>query len=223
MPRVRTKLCGMMTPADARLAANLGADAIGIILHAEARRHVTLDIAGQIVAGLPPYVTAVGVFVNAAPTTVLHIADSLQITTVQFHGNESPADVAASRPLRVIKAIKVDASIETMLADWREAYSSGRCDNLIALLLETSAIGHAGGTGVPNDFSRIEQLQHSGAFDGLPPIVISGGLTPENVGDVITRLRPYGVDVSSGIEATFGKKSLDKMRTFVETATAASW
>ena len=212
-----------MTVADAKLAADLGADAVGMILHAEARRHVPLETAGQIVAALPPYVTAVGVFVNATPATVIHVANALQITTVQFHGNESPIDVGACSSLRVIKVLKVDESIESMLTDWREARADGRCNNLIAILLETPAVGHAGGTGIANDFARIEQLSRSGAFQGLPPIVISGGLTPENVGDVVARLCPYAVDVSSGIEATFGKKSEEKMRAFIEAATAISW
>jgi len=138
---------------------------------------------------------------------------------VQFHGNESPADIAAVAPLRVIKVIRVDDQITARLAEWRSILVSGRCGNLVALLLETPVAGHAGGTGVANDFDRIEQLTKAGAFAGLPPVVISGGLTPDNVGDVVRRLRPYAVDVSSGIEAEFGKKSAEKMAAFVREAT----
>ncbi|MGN6625374.1 MAG: phosphoribosylanthranilate isomerase [Tepidisphaeraceae bacterium] len=216
---MRTKLCGMMTPDDARQAADSGADAVGMVLHANARRKIELDIAAAIINALPPYVAPVGVMVDAPPTTALYLAHTLGLNTVQFHGQESPADIAAVAPLRVIKVIRVDDQITARLAEWRSILASGRCGNLVALLLETPVAGHAGGTGVANDFDRIERLTNDGAFAGLPPVVISGGLTPGNVGEVVRRLKPYAVDVSSGIEAEFGKKSADKMAAFVREAT----
>ena len=213
----------MMRPADARAAADAGADAIGMILHANAKRKIDHDTAAAIVAVLPAYVTAVGVFVDAPPQVVKQTAAALSLNTVQLHGNETIDDVAACSPLKVIKAIKVDPqAIGVMLDDWREAYQTGRCPNLVALLLETPVAGAAGGTGVVNDFPFIRRLLYEGAFDGLPPIVVSGGLTPDNVGEVVRLLHPYAVDVSSGIEETFGEKSIAKMRTFVETTHAAS-
>lgn len=207
----------MMRPADARAAADAGADAIGMILHANARRKIDIPTASAIVAALPPYVTPVGVFVDAPPQLIKQMAQAVGLTTVQLHGAETIDDVAACAPLRVIKAIKVDpGSIRVMLDDWRDAAARGRCPNLIAILLETPVIGQSGGTGKANDFPLIRTLIDEGAFEGLPPIVVSGGLQPENVGAVVELLRPFAVDVSSGIEGeTLGKKSVDKMRAFV--------
>lgn len=210
----------MMRPADARAAADAGADAIGMILHANARRKIDLATAAQIVSVLPPYVSPVGVFVDAPPQEVKETAQTVGLTTVQLHGNETIDDVAACAPLRVIKAIKVDPqAIRVMLDDWRDAMARQRCPNLIALLLETPVAGQSGGTGQTNDFPLIRRLQDEGAFNGLPEIVISGGLTPENVGAVVDLLHPYAVDVSSGIEGdTYGVKSVEKMRVFVQNA-----
>ncbi len=216
MTRIRTKLCGMMTPGDARAAAEAGADSIGMILHADAKRLISLDTARDIVAALPPYVTAVGVFVDAVPALVQHVAAQLRLSTVQFHGNETIDDLAAVAPLKVIKAVKVDrATIRHVLDEWRDLRRARRADNLAALLLESPVKGAAGGTGVANDFGLIRELQFEGHFDGLPPIVVSGGLGPDNVEGVVRLLRPYAVDVSSGIESSFGVKSVEKMRAFV--------
>lgn len=211
--RIRTKLCGMMSVADARAAADAGADAIGMILHANAKRLIDLELAKQIVAALPPYVTAVGVFVDATPAQVIETAGSVGLTTVQFHGHETISDIRAVAPLRVIKAIKTDpTTIRPVLDELRNA----RCDNLIGVLLESPVKGASGGTGVVNDFDFIASLGHEGVFVGLPAVILSGGLTPQNVRDAATRVRPYAVDVSSGIESEFGRKSVEKMRAFVE-------
>ncbi len=214
--RTRTKLCGMMSAADARAAADAGADAIGMILHANAKRLISLTTARQIVDALPAYVMPVGVFVDAIPAKVLEYAAALQLSTVQFHGNETLADINVVAPIKVIKAIKVDrATIRTVLAEWRDLYQAGRCPNLCAILLESPVKDASGGTGVANDFQLIAELQKENAFDGLPPTVLSGGLTPENVGGLVYQLKPYAVDVSSGIESAFGVKSVDKMAAFV--------
>ncbi|MBC7785151.1 MAG: phosphoribosylanthranilate isomerase [Burkholderiales bacterium] len=219
MNRTRTKLCGMMNAADARAAADAGADAIGMILHADARRRIDLDTAAEIVTALPPYVTPVGVFVNAPTHLVLEIATKLRLVTVQFHGHETAEDIAAVSPLKVIKAVRVApetirASLEKLLAQ--------ATTNLAALLLETDTAGVSGGSGVENDFGLIAQLIAEQALVGLPPVIISGGLTPQNVAEVVRLLHPYAVDVSSGIEAEYGKKSADKMRAFVTNAGASS-
>ncbi len=208
-----------MSLPDAQAAADAGADAIGMILHANAKRLISVDLAGQIARAMPPYVTPVGVFVDLVPARVIEIARQVGLSTVQFHGNETLADIQSAAPLKIIKAIRVDrATIRPVLAEWRDAYQSGKCDNLIGILLESAVKGASGGTGVENDFDLIDELQQSGAFAGLPPIILSGGLTPDNVGAQVTRLRPYGVDVSSGIESTFGIKSVEKMTRFVANA-----
>lgn len=209
----------MMTASDARAAANAGADAIGMILHADARRRIDADVAKQITGVLPPYVTAIGVFVDALPQRVLELARELSITTVQFHGHETIDDIVAVAPLKVIKAIKADrATIRPTLFEWRELCAAGRCPNLVGLLLESPVVGASGGTGVANDFELIRELQSERAFDGLPPVIVSGGLTPGNVSDVVRLLHPYAVDVSSGIESSYGHKSVEKMRAFVRNA-----
>lgn len=208
-----------MTVEDALAASEAGADAIGVILHAQARRRIGVEPARQIVQALPPYVTPVGVFVDALPVQVMETARLIGLTVVQFHGHETLEDIRSVAPLKVIKAVRTDsATIEDVLSELRDA----SCDNLCGILLETAVQGSAGGTGIANDFGLIERLQNQGTFQGLPPVIISGGLTPENVGEVVRRTRPYGVDVSSGIESEFGKKSSQKMRDFVRQALSGS-
>jgi phosphoribosylanthranilate isomerase len=203
----------MMSVADARAAADAGADAIGMILHANAKRLIDLELAKQIISALPPYVTAVGVFVDATPSKVLEVARQIGLTTVQFHGSETLHDINAVAPLRVIKAIRTDpTTIRPVLDELRDA----RAENLVGVLLETPVKGAAGGTGVVNDFDFIASLNREGAFSGLPPIILSGGLTPENVRQASLLVKPYAVDVSSGIEAEFGRKSAQKMLDFVK-------
>ncbi|HEX8323220.1 MAG TPA: phosphoribosylanthranilate isomerase [Tepidisphaeraceae bacterium] len=216
MSRTRVKFCGMMSPADARAAADAGADAIGMVLHADARRRIDDTTAAAILAVLPPYVAAVGLFVDAPAELVLNTARTLGLATVQLHGDESPADVAALQPLRVVKALRVDTAFEATLDQWRAAVERDALPNLAGLLLDGPA---GGGKGIATDFERIRQLQDRGAFTGLPPILIAGGLTPDNVGPVVERLRPFAVDTSSGIESEFGRKSSEKMRAFVKTVT----
>ena len=211
----------MMSPTDAAAAADAGADAIGLILHAPgARRLIDTAAAKQIIAALPPYVMPVGVFVDASAQRVREIAAELSLTTVQLHGDETPTEAAACG-VRVIKSVKVDADVEATLTVWRSAIDAGVCTNVIALLLETAVAGHAGGTGIANDFDRIARLRADGKFNGLPPIVLSGGLKPETVAAAIAAVRPYAVDVSSGIEAVFGQKSLEKMRHFAAEVSAS--
>jgi len=218
--RTRTKLCGMMRPTDAADAARLGADAIGIILYAPgARRLIDLNTARQIIDAVPPYVSVVGVFVNAPTHELRAISTALGLSTVQMHGNETAADIADVAPLRVIKAVRLDfASAESTLGFWKTHVESGSIPNLVGLLLETPATSHAGGTGVANDFDLIQRLTEQNAFVGLPPIIVSGGLMPDNVRDVARRLRPYAVDVSSGIETSVGVKSIERMKSFIEQA-----
>jgi phosphoribosylanthranilate isomerase len=220
MTRTRTKLCGMTTPEDAMAACDAGADAIGMILHAPgAKRLIGIDVARRIVDAVLPYVTPVGVFVDAGTERVIEIAREVGLSTVQFHGQESADDVRAIGPLRVVKAIKADrATVRSDLDGWRDARARGRVPNLVGILLESPVVGASGGTGVANDFDLIASLQSEGEFDGLPPLLISGGLTPDNVAGVVQLLRPYAVDVSSGIEASPGRKSVEKMRAFVANA-----
>ena len=211
-----------MRPEDALAAAHAGADAIGMVLYAKAARRVSLDQAQEIMAVLPAFVTPVGLFVDSPPDEVRDIARQLNIRHVQLQGNEPPDTVAGLRDLKVIKAIHVDRnSLSTVLAKWRAAVADLKLTNLAGVLMETGGTAVAGGSGVENDWATIAAVQAAGAFEGLPPLIAAGGLTPANVGNVVTALRPWAVDVSSGIEISRGVKSNDRMNSFVDAVHAA--
>jgi phosphoribosylanthranilate isomerase len=211
MQRTRIKICGITRPDDAACAACAGADAIGMVLHAPVKRRITVEQAEKILAVLPPFVTPVGLFVDCPTAEILRIATRLGISHVQLHGHESPKDVAAIAPLRVVKAVRVGANVESELKSWRTPIS-----NLIGLILETAGTAQAGGTGVANDWAAIKRLQAAGNFNELPPLIAAGGLNPDNVADVVREIRPWAVDVSSGVEAgVVGEKSPEEIIAFV--------
>jgi len=216
MHRTRIKFCGMMRPRDAAEAARAGVDAIGLVFYPAAARRVSVDQAKQIIAALPPFVTPVGLFVDAPPDEIRDVSKHLNLRHVQLHGDESPAVVEALPNVTVIKAIRVSRDgLDQTLSTWRAAIHELKLNHLAALLMETARTAAPGGTGVENDWAAIAAAQQRGAFDGLPPLIAAGGLTPENVGDVVRRLRPWAVDVSSGVESSRGVKSLEKMTSFM--------
>jgi phosphoribosylanthranilate isomerase len=215
--RTRIKICGVCRPEDALLAARLGADAVGMVFHAPASRTICVERAREILALLPPFVTPVGLFVDQSPESVLRTAREIGLRHVQLHGDESPDVIAAVAPLRVIKAIKVERGrFEETLNSWRAAIRNHKLANLAGFVLETAGTAKPGGTGVANDWETVAAAQRAGAFDGLPAIIAAGGLRPETVGNLVATVRPYAVDVSSGVEETLGKKSETKLRAFVE-------
>jgi phosphoribosylanthranilate isomerase len=220
--RTRIKICGVCRPEDATLAARAGADAIGIILHEPASRYVTSDVARAILASLPPFVTPVGLFVDASPETILRTARDLGLRHVQLHGHETPEAVRAVTPLIVIKAIRVERERFTQtLAEWRDAIRTLRLNNLAGFVLETAGTGKPGGTGVANDWEAVIAARRAGAFDGLPPMIGAGGLNPETVGQVVRDVRPYAVDVSSGVEGSLRAKSAEQIDAFVRSVREA--
>ncbi|MGH2373292.1 MAG: phosphoribosylanthranilate isomerase [bacterium] len=199
--RVRVKIDGIRTPADVETAAAAGADAIGMIF-AEARRQVTFDQAREIVAAVPPFVSTVGVFVNAPVDEVERLASDLRLSAVQLHGDESPEECVTlqRRGIQVIKALPGgDRIAREMLARYPMA---------AALLLDTRVEGLAGGTG------RTFPWQAAAGLSSEFRIIVAGGLTPENVTQALEVLDPYGVDVTSGVE-TDGRKDPNKVRAFV--------
>ncbi len=210
MRRTRIKFCGVTRPADAVAAAEAGADAIGLIFYPRSDRAVSIDPAREIVAALPPFVTPVGLFVNAPASEVIDVAGRLGLRTVQLHGDESPEVVASLPGLRVIKAVRADrAGLSSALARWRGVPLAG-------LLLETAHGTEPGGTGIANDWTALRAARESGLFEGLPPLIAAGGLTVESVGEVVRQLRPFAVDVSTGIERVRGFKSPGKMDAFAD-------
>ncbi len=202
MKPVRVKICGIRSPEDGLTAAAAGADAVGLIL-TPARRQVTVARAREIITALPPFVTPVGVFVNASVDDVEAVARHLGLGAVQLHGDEPPDACATLRDhgITVIKAMRVDNRLDRRLV---ASYPSAS-----AILLDTRVEGIYGGTGVtfPWDVA-------AGLSDDVR-LVVAGGLTPENVTRALDTLDPYGVDVTSGVEAD-GRKDPEKVRVFVE-------
>ena len=221
-PRTRIKICGVCRPEDAAAAAAAGTDAIGLVFHPPAPRYVTAERAKQTLAALPPFVTPVGVFVDAPATLVRETAVALGLRHVQLSGDEPPERIAELHPLAVIKAVRVERErFGETLARWRNAVPSLGLRNLKGLVLETANTHQPGGTGVANDWETVRRCRDAGDFAGLPPIIAAGGLTPETVGAVVRDLRPWAVDVSSGVEESKGRKSADRLAAFVAAVRAA--
>ena len=205
MSRVRVKICGITRLEDALLAASFGADALGFNLWPGSKRHVDPDAARAIVDRLPPFVTPVGVFVDQPPTTVLALAAQAGVQVVQLHGDESWEDVNGY-PIPAVKAVRL-AGPES-LRDLHRYRVRG-------LLLDAPSQGF-GGSGTTCDWGLARQVAER--F----PVVLAGGLTPENVGEAIRAVRPWAVDVASGVESAPGVKDPDKLRQFIESASKES-
>jgi phosphoribosylanthranilate isomerase len=196
---VRVKICGITNWADAKLAVDAGADAIGLNFYAPSPRAVTPAAAWEIVRKLPPFVEAVGVFVNWTPATVDTLAGAIRLNAVQLHGDETPGDVAALAARHsVIKAFRAGNKFR---ASQLRAYRTAG-----AFLLDSSRAGLWGGTGKSFDWSVAHQAKRYGR------IILAGGITPENVAEAIRAVQPYAVDVASGVESRPGKKDAAKLR-----------
>ena len=198
--RTRIKICGITRPEDGLEAARLGADAIGLGFYGASPRHVTPAQAQAVLAALPPFVTRVGLFVDAAEAEVRAVLDAVALDLLQFHGNETPQYCASfGRPY--IKVVRMREGVD--LATEVERYCAAQ-----GLLLDTFQPGTPGGTGSAFDWGRVPQ--------GLAkPIILAGGLTADNVAAAVRRVRPYAVDVSGGVEQTKGIKSAAKMAAFI--------
>jgi phosphoribosylanthranilate isomerase len=219
MSRIRIKIDGITRAQDGVAAAQAGADAIGMVFYPKARRCISLERAREILRALPALVTPVGLFVDQEAEEIRRVMGELGLRHVQLHGREEPALVAALREFAVLKAIK--AGRDTLRAEldlWRESIESLKLTQLKAFVLDTPGTAAAGGTGVENDWEAVAAARQEGAFDGLPRIIAAGGLRPENVAKVIHLIRPYAVDVSSGVEENFGEKSAEKIRAFIQAA-----
>jgi phosphoribosylanthranilate isomerase len=210
--RVRVKICGIARPGWALAAAEAGADAVGLVF-AEGPRRVTPEVAAEIVRALPPWVTPVGVFVDEPPERVLAVARAVGLGAVQLHGDEPPEAMAALGTMKVIKAVRIGSPGDLAAARaWRErARALGRPPD--AYLVDALVPGGPrGGTGRLADWSSARQL----AEEGFRPLVLAGGLGPENVAEAVRTVRPWGVDGSSGLESAPGVKDPARMRAFVE-------
>ncbi len=203
--RTRIKICGLTREADVDAAVEAGADALGFVLYARSPRAVSAARAGELARRLPPFVTPVLLFVNAAAPELDAGLQAVPQALLQFHGDENPAQCrAAARPY--LRAVRMGPGVD--LLDWSHQYQDAQ-----ALLLDAHVDGYGGG-GKVFDWSLV-----------LPGVacrlVLSGGLNPANVTDGIARVRPWAVDVSSGVEAAKGVKDAALMRRFCEAVRAA--
>ena len=195
----RVKICGITTWEDARLSVDLGASALGFNFYPPSPRAISPADAWSIIRRLPPFVEAVGVFVNWPPLVVDALARSVRLGAVQLHGTESPREVAElSRKHRVIKAVRVKRGFRVA--------SVRRYRAADALLLDGFSHGLHGGTGRTLDWKLARAARRFGR------IILAGGLTPENVSEAIRVAEPYAVDVASGVEARPGRKDPAKLR-----------
>jgi phosphoribosylanthranilate isomerase len=197
----RIKICGITRVEDALCAAREGADAIGLVFAPESPRCISIEQARTIVASLPPFVSRVGLFVNAAPDTVRAALEGGAVDLLQFHGEEAPAYCAAfARPY--IKAIRMRPGLEARAEAAKYADASG-------ILLDAFDAAARGGTGTRFDWTRVPR-------DIGKPLILAGGLSAENVAEAVRIVRPFAVDVSSGVEASKGIKDQAKIRAFIQ-------
>ena len=205
--RTRIKICGITNLNDALSAVKSGADALGFVFYQQSPRYIEPETASRIIRNLPPLVTAVGVFVNEEIEKVHEIAGDCLLDLLQFHGSESP-EYCERHKKRVIKAFRVkDASSLSEVSRYN--------DKVNGYLLDSCSEDAYGGTGSAFDWSvACEISRHF-------PVVLAGGLTPGNVGEAVSVVEPYGVDVSSGVERAPGIKDVGKMRSFVESVRKA--
>jgi phosphoribosylanthranilate isomerase len=199
--RTRIKICGITRPQDGRAAAALGADAIGLVFWPRSSRLVTPAQARAVIAELPPFVTTVGLFVDATPAEIEAVLAAVPLDLLQFHGNESPqACRAAGRPY--LKAVRMRPGVELERLAGEYADAAG-------LLVDAYVSGLPGGTGATFDWAA---LPAAPAF----PLVLAGGLEAGNVAGAIRQVRPWAVDVSGGVETAKGIKDAAKMAAFIQ-------
>jgi len=200
---VRVKICGITSAEDARAAVEAGADALGFMFYEPSPRCVTPELAAAIIGELPTHVAKVGVFVDADEAMVRATAATAGLDTLQFHGSESP-DFCARFELRTIKAFRVkDSESLGQLPDYETD----------AWLLDSHVKGVPGGTGARFNWDLAVEAKRLGR-----PILLAGGLTPENAADAVGQIAPFGLDVSSGVEASPGRKDAAKVAALIANA-----
>ncbi|MFY4727645.1 phosphoribosylanthranilate isomerase [Nitrospira sp. BLG_2] len=207
---MKIKICGITNREDAAVAVAAGADALGFVMYRKSPRWVEPAVARSIVAGLPPFVLAVGVFVNEEAESVRALMDECGFALAQLHGDESTLYCQnLSRP--TLKAIRLkDRATFLALADFQG------CANVRGVLIDAFSDQAYGGTGQTVDWTLAEEAARS------TPIILAGGLSPANVAGAIQMVRPYGVDVSSGVEKSPGKKDHHKLKAFIEAVRSLS-
>ena len=199
--RTRVKICGITRVEDACAVVDSGADALGLVFYPDSPRHVSMEQARDIAAAVAPFVTLTGLFVNAAPDTVHAVLDAVPLGLLQFHGSETNAQ-CNDFGLPFIKSIAMRAGIDVLSG--MESYPDAA-----GLLLDSWQPQLHGGSGIAFDWDQVPE--HPAL-----PVILAGGLAPENVAAAIRQVRPYAVDVSSGVETAKGIKSADKIHAFMK-------
>jgi len=198
--RTRIKICGITQIDSALAAADAGADAIGLVFYARSSRAVSAAQAAAICAALPPFVSTIGLFVDASADEINAVLNAVPLSALQFHGDEVP-DFCARFARPYLKALRMRPDLDLFAATEQFAGAS-------ALLLDTYRAGVAGGTGEVFDWDRVPRELAS-------RIVLAGGLNPDNVAQAVAQVRPYAVDVSGGVESAPGVKDVARIYSFV--------
>lgn len=200
MTRTRIKICGITSAIDAQQAVDAGADAIGLVFYEPSPRAVDVEQAKSIVAKLPPFISVVALFVNPEVKVVQQVLNEVRIDLLQFHGDEEN-DFCSQFQRPFIKAIRVRQAQDVVA-------SCLRFTNALAILLDSYKPGVPGGTGETFDWSMIPK-------NHIKPLILAGGLTPENVADAVIDIQPFAVDVSGGVEKAKGIKDHEKINEFI--------
>ena len=214
MTRVRIKICGVTSTDDVRAVADAGADALGFNFYPQSSRFVDPAAAEKLVATTPPFVEPVGVFVEASAAEMRATANRLGLRTAQWHGDKLPPEENLA-PIQLIVAARVRGA--DCLIGIRAVVAQRRAAGVpfAAVLIDAHVPGQFGGTGQTAPWELLA------GFDPGVPVILAGGLTPENVAEAIRIVRPYGVDVAGGVESSPGRKDPDKIRRFVAAVRAA--
>lgn len=216
MPRTRIKICGLTREIDIAAAIEAGADALGLVFYPPSPRAVTAERARSLVGGLAPFVTLVGLFVNTTRAELEQVCRQVPLSLLQFHGDETPeacAELAQLVGLPFLRALRVRDTMQASdLLEYEARYKTAS-PHFAGLLLDTYVDSY-GGSGKVFDWALIPK-------DLAPRAVLSGGLSEQNVIEAVGRVRPYAVDVSSGVEAAKGIKDAVRMRAFCEAVRAA--
>jgi phosphoribosylanthranilate isomerase len=208
--RTRIKICGLSRPEEIQAAADAGADAIGLVFYPKSPRYVSPDAAAGLISRVPPFVTAVGLFVNAAPDEVAKVVKRAPVALLQFHGDETPEQCAAiaarvNRPFTRAIRVRADMTHADLLKYEQDYRAAG---GLFAGLLLDAFVDGYGGGGKVFDWSLIPK-------ELAPRVVLSGGLSVQNAAEAVARVRPYAVDVSSGVERAKGVKDIPSIHAFI--------
>ncbi|MGB0582370.1 MAG: phosphoribosylanthranilate isomerase [Limisphaerales bacterium] len=199
---IKVKICGVTSLDDAMACVEAGTDALGLNFYEPSPRYLELAKAAEITKHLPPFVARVGLFVNASEDTVRETIEKTGINTLQFHGDETPEFCSQFAPMKVIKAFRMQGA--------HTLHSLAKY-NVDAYLLDSFDPGSPGGTGMIFNWDLARQAKDEGK-----PIILAGGLDPENIAEAIHETWPYAVDVASGVESERGKKDINLVRRFIE-------